>query len=146
MRSDRTGIDTNILVYAIDSADERKHKIAVEILEDLHENPERYSVALQVIAELIYVTQRKYPEMFDLAVKLALILLKHPKVDRPKYSEDIIGIAISAKGNFWDAVLAYTYLASGVKKILTENVEDFANLPIEAENPFAKTGSDRLRI
>jgi len=99
-----------------------------------------------VIAELIYVTQRKYPEMFDLAVKLALILLKHPKVDRPRYSEDIIGIAISAKGNFWDAVLAYTYLASGVKKIITENVEDFANLPIEAEDPFAKTGSDRLRI
>jgi len=136
MKSDRIGIDTNVLVYAIDSADERKHEIAVKILEDLHAKPWKYSIALQVIAELIYVAQRKYSEMLNLAAKLALILLKHPKIERPRYSEEIISIATSIRSNFWDAVLAYTYLASGVGEIITENVEDFENLPIEARNPF----------
>jgi len=136
MKFDRIGIDTNVLVYAIDSTNERKHDMALEVLKDLRNNPEKYSVALQVICELIYVAQKKYPQMLEYAARLALILLKHPKIDRPKYSEEVVGLALNSKKNFWDAVLAYTYAANGVRTIITENVEDFASLPVEAENPF----------
>ncbi len=134
----KKGLDTNILVYMIDSTDEDKHKRALSLLEDILRNPSEYAVTTQVVAEFLYVVKKKLPVALDDA--LLLIERLHAKgtiIGSYTIKEVLQAIKHSPK-RFWDALIAYTYLSHNIKTILTENTEDFKNI-INAINPFDKT-------
>ena len=133
----RTGLDTNVLIYALDNSDQQKHQKALEILKDVFTHPGNYTIATQVMAETIYVVKRKYPEATDVAVKMIRLLAELPALKMLTYGpEDVLNA--SQHNAFWDAILAYTYVKAGVSTILTENTEDYKDLLINAKNPFTR--------
>lgn len=99
-----TGVDTNILFYAIDNSDEKKHRISVKIIEDILRNPEQYKISLQAIAELNYAVARKNKNAAKLASKLSEALLGFSAMII-HYSEKELRLAIQ-ENNLFDALLA----------------------------------------
>ncbi len=131
----RKGLDTNVIIYALDNSDEEKHRKAVRIIEDLFENPSNYAVAVQTLTEAVYVVKRKYPPALETLLQLIDLISSTPGIKTIQYgAEDVINA--SRHKNFWDALLAYTYLRAGISTIITENTKDYSNLPVRAENPF----------
>ena len=133
----RKGLDTNVIVYAFDNSDPEKHETAVKIVKNLLAHPENYAIATQALAEAEYVIKRKYPAAEETYVRFVeLLRLLIPLRIVPYTVETIIPAA--KHRNFWDALLAYAYVQSGIETLLTENVSDFEDLPIKTENPFTQ--------
>jgi len=116
------GIDTDILVHMLDSADPHKHGRALEILDEIHNHPERFVISIQVYGEISSVISSKYPQLSSLRDDLIRFLFS--RVGAVHYTISEILLA-GAHRRFWDAVLAYTYIRAGADTIYTENVRDF---------------------
>jgi len=136
-------IDSNILIYAIDNSDTRKHEIALEILEDCFGRNEIWAISYQNLAELSAVIINKIHNKNDLenARKLIkdIILVKNFKKIKYTGRTIIHAIELNQKDNieFWDALIAATMLENKIFNIYTENTKDFSNVPgIKAINPF----------
>ena len=130
-----TGIDTNILFYSIDNSDERKHRIALKIVEDIFRTPGSYRVSLQAVAELNYAVARKNKNAAKLAAELSEALLTSSSAVH--YTEKELRLAMN-EGKLFDALLAYTYATSGCHEIFTENIKDMPQLKgVKFVNPFA---------
>ena len=132
------GIDTNVLVYLLTKADEKKHEISLKIFEDILTNPEYYVLSNQVLAELNYVAVKKIPEVKPLVRELtASIVGAGVKIVSYNYT-DILSALNERK--FWDALIYFTYKRAGATHILTENTKDFPESEgIELLNPFEDT-------
>ena len=129
------GIDTNVLVHMVDSADDRKHSAALEILKDIHRDPSSYVVSIQVLGELSNVVNSKYPSVIP--HKNALLKYLSQSVPIVHYTVQEI-LSAGDSRNFWDAVLALTYIRAGATVLLTENTADFSRFSnrIQIVNPF----------
>ena len=131
----RRGLDTNILIYALDSEAGEKHNIAVGIVEDMLKNPEDYTVAAQVLAETLYVVKRKRVGE-HLATRLVLAIVQ--RVPIVSYtSVEVLQSLNSPARHFWDRLLAYTYRNNGVEVIVSEDEKPYKEI-IRVENPFKK--------
>ncbi len=129
-----TGLDTNILIYALAGQDEEKRRVAEGILRDAIENPQEYIISAQALAETIYVVARKAPELLEEARRLVDLLSATLKVA----SYTTVEVLLASQGparHFWDRLLAYTYLRHGADKIITEDEKPYKNI-IQATNPF----------
>gem|GEM_PF-4893992 len=119
----------------LDSADPKKHDIALKILEEIHHDPSVYVISIRVLGELSNVVNSKYPAVIQ--HKNALIRYLSRAVPIVHYTVQEI---LSAGGlrNFWDAVLALTYIRAGAQVLLTENTSDFSSFSdrIQVVNPF----------
>lgn len=130
-----TGVDTNILFYAIDNSDERKHRISIKIIEDIIRNPRNYKISLQAIAELNHAVARKNKNAAKLASELSEALLAFSDMI-VHYSEKELRLAI-IENRMFDALLAYTYATSGCNEVCTENIKDMPKLKgMKFINPF----------
>ncbi len=129
------GIDTNVLVHMIDSSDDKKHKIALGILKEINRDPASYVVSIQVSGELSNVVNSKYPSIVP--YKNALVQYLSRSVPVVHYTVREILSAGSSR-NFWDTVLALTYIRAGATVLLTENTADFSMFSdrIKIINPF----------
>ncbi len=131
------GIDTNILLYSIDNSDKEKHAKALEIIEDLFNNPQNYCISLQVLSEFAYVINKKYRKARSLAKELIIHLL-NSKAKIINYSEKELLLSINHK-NLFDALIAYTYHLSGCDTLLTENKKDMPRIKeFKLVNPFSR--------
>ena len=130
-----TGIDTNILFYAIDNSDEKKHRISLRIIEDILRNSEQYKISLQAIAELNYAVARKNKNAAKLASELSETLLAHSGMI-VHYTEKELRLAIN-ESKLFDALLTYTYVTSGCHEIYSENLKDMPKVKgVKFINPF----------
>ncbi len=128
------GVDTNVLVYALDNRAGWKHERAVEIVERILKNPEGYLVAGQVLAETLYVVKRKNPSATPLAQLLILSLSKRIPIVSYTHAE-VLQASASPKRYYWDRLLAYTYLNNGAEVIVTEDERPYKGI-LKVENPF----------
>ena len=131
------GLDTNILVYAIDNRAGKKHDIAVELIEHILKHPQRYMISSQVLAETLYVTKRKHPPATPLAQTLIYTLAKRLHIVHYTHLE-VLQAAQSPTRYFWDRLLAYTYLNNGANTIITEDEKPYKGI-LKIENPFKGT-------
>ena len=136
-------IDTNILIYAFDTADPRKQKIAKELLELSWKKKITYTISAQNLAEFFVVVTQKIPGKIPLDQAAQIIQdihsFSHWKVLH--YDSDTIQKAVDlykkTKKHFWDAVIVATMKQHGISKIYTENKKDFeAFEEIHSINPF----------
>ncbi len=136
-------IDTNILVYAWDTADPKKQNIAKEILEKCWKKEITYAISSQNLAEFFVVMTKKIPNKMPLEqveqIINDIILFSHWKVVH--YDAETIQKAMEyykkTKKHFWDAVIVATMKKSGIRNICTENEKDFDVFEnIKAINPF----------
>lgn len=133
-------IDSNILVYAINSSSP-KHQAAKQFL---RENIENLIVAHQNIFETLRViTHPKFPSPMSPVNALESIkrIINVCRIITPDYKTHNIALELIKKHNLcadmvFDAYLTATAISNNVTTIATDNVKDFKKFEIDLINPF----------
>lgn len=134
-------IDSNILVYSINSSSP-KHKRAQKFLQ---ENLGILELAHQNIFETLRVlTHPKFPSPMNIGDALGAIenILKACRVISPDYRTHHITLELIKKhrlsaDQIFDAYLVATALGSGIDTIATDNIGDFKKFTeLRIINPF----------
>lgn len=135
-------IDSNILVYAINSSSP-KHKLAQSFLE---ENIRELVVAHQNIFETLRViTHPKFPSPMspEHALESVQNIVNACRIISPDYKTHSIALEMIKKYTLtadlvFDAYLAATAISNNIDTIATDNIKDFKNFEIDILNPFSK--------
>jgi predicted nucleic acid-binding protein len=144
MTAERFTLDSNILVYATDSASALRHGLAVSLVDGSTEAD--CVLTVQSLGEFFHAVTRK-----GIAPRLAAARQVHDWMgvfSTAAASETALGAAIdiSAAGllSFWDALLVATAEEAGCSLVLSEDMHDGMKLGgITIRNPFA--GSELAR-
>lgn len=139
--SGRFTLDTNLLVYAIDSASGLKHEVAGEIV--LRAARLDCLLTLQATSEFYAaVTRKGMMAPTDAAAQADDWLSAFRCVTASISAVRIaLGEAASGRASYWDALLVATAAEAGCAVILTEDLADGTSLVgVEIHNPFAAAG------
>jgi predicted nucleic acid-binding protein len=137
--SDKTFVDTNILIYAHDVDAKLKHLVAKETVSRLWKE-KRGVLSMQVLQEFYVNAIRKIPTPLPRNEARQLVnsysawcvQTTHAEITAAFHIED------DTKIGFWDALIVASALKSGANSILSEDLnagQQIAGLHIE--NPFA---------
>ena len=136
-------IDTNILVYAFDNSEKKKHRTAVDLLKKCFDEKEKFAISSQNLAEFFIVMSSKVKSTVNKKEIQDIVenIIEFEGFYKINYDEHTVlqAIDIHRKYNvdFWDALIASTMLNNGINYIYTENIKDFRKIPnITSLNPF----------
>jgi predicted nucleic acid-binding protein len=138
--SDKTFVDTNVLIYAHDLDAKAKHETAKRILRDLWS--ERAGVlSLQVLQEFYVNVTRKIPR--PISKESARLVVSAYAIWCTDTTPADITTAFRVEDEFqigfWDALIVACALKCGASKILTEDLNPGQMIAgMRIENPFAK--------
>ena len=139
--STRFTLDTNLLVYAIDSAAGARHELAREIVR--HAVQLDCWLTLQAVSEFYVVASRKriVPPP-DAAAQAADWLELFPCAAASESAvRTALADAAAKRASYWDALLLATAGEAGCLAILTEDLADGGELGgVRIYNPFAAAG------
>lgn len=133
-------IDTNILVYAYDSSEGKKHEVANELLKKIWQEGGGV-VCLQNLMEFFVVITRKVKTPVTISQAKIEDFLSSENwlvIDR---DDDTFLSAIDLVANhevpFWDSMIASCMKENEITQIVTENKKDFEKAPdIKVSSPF----------
>lgn len=132
-------IDTNILIYAFDTAYPEKRNICQKILKNIFEGNEQGIVTNQILAEFSSAASKKiqYPltQQEITAIIGAILASNNWKV--LNYTGQTVLHAVNTNQPFWDALITQTLKENNIKTILTEDIKGFADSGITAKNPLS---------
>lgn len=126
--NDRTFLDTNIFIYAIDtSSQEKKKRERARELVKHHIINESGVISIQVLQEFFQVCTRKIKK--PLSIEEALEFLQYIsilQIVRPDYNmiRAAIHIHKSNRVSFWDAMILQSAKAAGCTLVMTEDLHD----------------------
>lgn len=136
--------DTNILVHAYTISDERRHEIALPLIERVWAGEEGITT-LQNLCEFFFVVTRKVakpiaPAAAESVLRGILLGSQWTVIDRnPETVVKAIDLVKVHRVPFWDALIAACMLEHGIHIIVTENERDFTRIPgITVSNPFKR--------
>jgi predicted nucleic acid-binding protein len=139
--SARFTLDTNLLVYAVDSGAGGRHEAAAEII------PRAAGLGciltLQAISEFFAVVSRKGMMPKDEAAAQAADWLSIFPCATGSASavRTALADAVAGRVSYWDALLVATAAEAGCRVILTEDLADGTTLGgVAIHNPFAAGG------
>lgn len=131
-------VDTNVVVYAFDTADPGKQRAAIEVLG----SGQRLVVSTQVVLELWWVLTRRLavPLPEDQAAVVVDELCRLPVVTT---DVEMVRRAIDTSRRFriavWDAMIVEAARSAGCDRVLTEDLQPGQNFDgVTIENPFAR--------
>jgi predicted nucleic acid-binding protein len=136
--SDKTFIDTNVLIYAHDIDANAKHKIAKGVLQELW--TERTGVlSAQVLQEFYVNVTRKIPS--PLSKDLARLVVSSYAIwcleTTPTEILAAFRIEDESRIGFWDALIVSSAAKSGANRILSEDLNAGQRIAgILVVNPF----------
>lgn len=132
-------VDTNVLVYAYDSAADRKREIAAKLLTDLWRSGAGV-LSTQVLQEFYLTVTRKIPRPIDppLARQIVEDLLTWDVVVNDGESIlEAIDLENREKLSFWDALIVCAAGRGGAGILLSEDLPHGRVLKgVKIENPF----------
>ena len=133
-------LDTNILIYAIDTSQSVKHTAAQALLEQALNAA--WPIALQVLGEFYSATVRKKVLTRASAartVKLWGELMRPCAVSSAGFNH-ALGYSRRTGAQFWDALILATCAEHGVKRLYTEDIGPQKQaLGVVLVNPFVRT-------
>lgn len=136
-------IDSNILVYAYDETDERRHNLAQKLLQKCWNGEVTYAISTQNLAEFFVIITKKVskPISTELAQQIIndIINFSHWKIlhYEGKTLQKAIKFYQNTKHHFWDALIVATMLEAGIVRVYTENESDFKLFEeVRVINPF----------
>jgi len=138
--SDRTFIDTNVLIYAHDIDQKEKHETARELVVDLLRTRNAV-VSPQVLQEFYVNVTRKIAK--PLTKRVAREIVEDFSIWCVETTADEVTTAFriedDAKISFWDALICAAALKSRAKVILSEDMNAGQKIAgIRIRNPFAR--------
>ena len=146
MSVERFSLDANVLFYAIDSNDPRRHETAAGIIEHAALNHDCI-VALQAYCEFIAAATRKGKMTIDeagaqVADWQALFTTVYPT---PGSLPQAIEAVAQHNLSFWDAMMWSVVKDNGGTVLLSEDLQDGRTLAgVRFRSPF--TGEDPFRV
>lgn len=136
--SDKTFVDTNVLIYAHDVDAHSKHDVARRVLQELWKE-RRGVLSAQVLQEFYVNVTRKIPHPISkqsarLVVSSYFVWcvdMTHAEISTAFRIEDEYRIG------FWDALIVASALKNGANQILSEDLNAGQTIAgIRIENPF----------
>jgi len=136
--SPRFTLDTNLLVYSVDTGAGSRHQLALQIV---HKAPEVDCwLTLQSLSEFYAVVTRKQTmPAADAAAQVADWLSFFPSIAvSATCIRAALADAVAGRASYWDALLVATAAEAGCRLILTEDLADGTTLGgVAIHNPFA---------
>lgn len=138
--SDRTFVDTNVVIYAHDVDAGMKHEVANRVLRELWS--QRSGVlSMQVLQEFYVNVTRKISS--PLSKDLARLVVNSYAIwcieTTPAEIAAAFRIEDEARIGFWDALIVASALKCGAVRILSENLNAGQMIAgVRIENPFAQ--------
>lgn len=134
-------VDTNILVYAFDKKEPKKHEIAKRLLEKVWQGKESFYTSNQILAELSRVLIQKVEKPYTPEIVSEIInTFKIKEWIIFNYSINTINFALEIiskhRISFWDALIAATMLENNVYQIYSEDSSLSIIQKIKVTNPF----------
>lgn len=136
--SDREFLDTNVLVYAFDTADRRKHGIAQALT--VRAVAGEFAISAQVLSELSAILLQKYRSTYDARAVMAILDSLRPipwivsdaaMVRRAVEAHAAYGI------HFYDGMIVAAAERARCEKILSEDLNAGQKyFGVLVENPF----------
>jgi predicted nucleic acid-binding protein len=136
--SDKTFIDTNVLIYAFDVDAGAKYEIAKNLLGELW-NDGTGALSLQVLQEFYVNVRRKIPRPLSKESARAAIGSYAIWCVETTTAEISAAFRIEDESriSFWDALIVSTAVKCGASRILSENLNAGQRIAgIVVENPF----------
>lgn len=136
--SARSFFDTNVLIYADDSATPRKQRRAIELVAE-HRRSGTGVVSLQVLQEYFVTATRKLQVDARIA-RRKIELLAAFDVVASEVADVLAAIDLHRLHgiNFWDALIIRSATQSGCKVLLSEDMQHAREIDgIQIVNPFA---------
>lgn len=137
--SERSFVDTNVVVYLFDRAERTKRAVARRLLDGAE--PGSLVVSTQVLQEFYAVTTRKLAQPLD--PQDAATAVEHLS-ELPVVGSDAafvraaIRLSQAANLSVWDGLIVQAAIVGGCTRILTEDLYEGAVIEgIHVENPFA---------
>ena len=136
--SDRSFLDTNVLVYALDESEPQKRDTARRLLgsSDYGE----FVLSAQILSEFYVVATRRLaqPVAEDIAVAAVDQLSQLPIVSiDPTLVKDAIELSRSAQVSYWDGLVVAAAAKAGCQRLLKEDLNNGQTIgSIQVENPF----------
>lgn len=138
MSGANVGLDTNILVYTIDSQDAEMCRRAQDIVR-LAVASNRALIALQTVGEFYAAVTRRGLQSGDAAAQQARDWLRLFRVveARSVDAENALASAVAGRTSYWDGMLLATLRRAGCTTLLTEDMQDGAvHGGVTIRNPF----------
>ena len=131
-------LDTNILMYALDVADPRKHGVARSLLSKAVAG--EFATSTQVLAELASILLQKYKSKFT-AQDVLTILDSLKPIPLIKPDADLVRRAVEAHAtygiHFYDGMIVAAAERAGSGKIWSEDLNAGQRyFGVEVANPF----------
>ncbi len=137
-------IDTNILVYAYDESEGKKHEICKRLIDECWRLREKYSISIQNLSEFYVVITKKIenPVPMKMAKEIIEDIIEFQNWILMDYDPRTILSAIELnmvyKVHYWDALIAATMRENKIFSIYTED-GDFKNIPwLNVINPLER--------
>jgi predicted nucleic acid-binding protein len=139
--SDRTFVDTNVLIYAHDVDAKSKHEAAKSLLRELW-GERNGVVSTQVLQEFYVNVIRKIPR--PISKESARLVVSGYVIwcvdTTPAEISTAFRIEDEYRIGFWDALIVASALKSGANRILSEDLNAGQTIAgIRIENPFVTT-------
>ena len=139
---DKAFLDTNILVYAIDSSSEEalKSRKAREVIQELIASRSGV-ISIQVMQEFLVTATQKIAK--TLSVEQALEFLSYISVLEIVYPDEHLVFSAARKLknvqiSFWDAMIIQSASISGCTTLLSEDLQSGSEIDgVKIINPFA---------
>jgi len=137
-------IDTNILVYAYDESEGKKHEICKRLIDECWRLRDKYSISIQNLSEFYVVITKKIenPVPMKMAKEIIEDIIEFQNWILMDYDPRTILSAIELnmvyKVHYWDALIAATMRENKIFSIYTED-GDFKNIPwLNVINPLER--------
>ena len=135
--SDRTFVDTNVLIYAHDIDAKTKHEIAKEILRELW-TVRSGVLSMQVLQEFYVNVTRKIAS--PLPKDAARLVVNSYSIwcteTTPTEITAAFRIEDESRIGFWDALIVASAVKCGATRILSEDLNAQKIAGLQIENPF----------
>ncbi len=139
-------VDTHVLVYAFDTKDSPKKRIARRLLDQLMED-DRLRVSTQILQELFVTLTRKVSRPCSNEEASAVLedLAAWPMMTVDYAAiRAAAGLAGTAQLSFWDALVIVAAARCGAEVLYTEDLNHGQEIMgIRVDNPFAGASSVR---
>jgi len=135
-------LDSNILVYAYDKSEIKKHETAKELVKEKWKKEDSV-LSIQNLAEFYSVITNKIEKPLEINKAKQIVLDYIDGFEILRYNEKTVVEAINIQAiykiPFWDALIVATMEENSIDTIITENEKDFKKVKwIKTINPFKK--------
>jgi len=135
-------LDSNILVYAYDKSETKKHATAKEFVKERWKKEDSV-LSIQNLVEFYSIITSKIEKPLEIDKAKQIVLDYIEGFEILRYNEKTIVEAINVqaiyKSPFWDALIVATMEENSIDTIITENEKDFKKVKwIKTINPFKK--------